>query len=96
VVGYGASTKGNVILQYCNIVPDLLPCLADRNRRKHGARTLGTNIPIVSEEEARAMNPDYFLVLPYHFLSEMLEREKDFLERGGRFIVPVPTIQLVP
>jgi hypothetical protein len=96
VVGYGASTKGNVILQYCNIVPDLLPCLADRNRRKHGARTLGTDIPIVSEEEARAMNPDYFLVLPYHFLPEMLEREKQFLEQGGRFIVPVPTIQLVP
>jgi hypothetical protein len=96
VIGYGASTKGNVILQYCNILPELLPYLADRNRRKHGARTLGTNIPIVSEEEARAMNPDYFLVLPYHFLPEMLEREKPFLERGGRFIVPVPTIQLVP
>jgi C-methyltransferase-like protein/methyltransferase family protein/putative zinc binding protein len=96
VVGYGASTKGNVILQYCNISPDLLPCLADRNPRKHGARTLGTDIPIVSEEEARAMAPDYFLVLPYHFLPEMLEREKAFLGRGGRFIVPVPTIQLVP
>lgn len=96
VIGYGASTKGNVILQYCNISPDLLPYLADRNPRKHGARTLGTDIPIVSEEEARRMKPDYFLVLPYHFLPEMLEREKPFLERGGRFIVPVPTIQLVP
>jgi hypothetical protein len=96
VVGYGASTKGNVILQYCNISRDLLPCLADRNPRKHGARTLGTDIPIVSEEDARAMMPDYFLVLPYHFLPEMLEREKPFLERGGRFIVPVPAIQLVP
>jgi hypothetical protein len=96
VVGYGASTKGNVILQYCNISPDLLPCLADRNPRKHGARTLGTDIPIVSEENARAMAPDYFLVLPYHFLPEMLEREKAFIGRGGRFIIPVPTIQLVP
>jgi hypothetical protein len=96
VIGYGASTKGNVILQYCGILPDLLPYLADRNSRKHGARTLGTNIPIVSEQEARGMKPDYFLVLPYHFLPEMLEREKPFLERGGRFIVPVPTIQLVP
>jgi len=96
VVGYGASTKGNVILQYCDIQPDLLPCLADRNPRKHGARTLGTDIPIVSEDEARAMKPDYFLILPYHFLPEMLEREKLFLGRGGRFIVPVPTIQLIP
>lgn len=96
VIGYGASTKGNVILQYCDIGLDLLPYLADRNPRKHGACTFGTNIPIISEEEARAMKPDYFLVLPYHFLPEMLEREKAFLERGGKFIVPVPTVQLVP
>jgi SAM-dependent methyltransferase len=96
VIGYGASTKGNVILQYCGIGIDLLPYLADRNPRKHGARTFGTNIPIVSEEKARSMNPDYFLVLPYHFLPEMLEREKAFITRGGRFIVPVPTVQLVP
>ncbi len=96
VIGYGASTKGNVILQYCDIGTELLPCLADRNPRKHGARTLGTNIPIISEEEARSMKPDYFLVLPYHFLSEMAEREKEFIAGGGRFIVPVPTVQLVP
>lgn len=96
VLGYGASTKGNVILQYCNIGTDLLPYLADRNPRKHGARTIGTNIPIISEEDARAMAPDYFLVLPYHFLPEMLDREKDFIAGGGRFIVPVPTTQIVP
>ena len=68
----------------------------DRNPRKHGARTLGSDIPIIGEEEARAMKPDYFLVLPYHFLPEMLKREKEFVDRGGRFIVPVPTVQLVP
>lgn len=96
VIGYGASTKGNVILQYCDIGTDLLPYLADRNQRKHGARTFGTNIPIISEEQARSMTPDYFLVLPYHFLPEMLDREKAFIARGGRFIVPVPTVQLVP
>jgi 2-polyprenyl-3-methyl-5-hydroxy-6-metoxy-1,4-benzoquinol methylase len=96
VLGYGASTKGNVILQYCNIGTDLLPFLADRNPRKHGAHTVGTNIPIISEEDARAMTPDYFLVLPYYFLPEMLDREKLFIARGGRFIVPVPTTQLVP
>lgn len=95
VIGYGASTKGNVILQYCDIGVDLLPYLADRNSRKHGAHTLGSNIPIISEEKARSMMPDYFLVLPYHFLPEMLDREKIFIARGGRFIVPVPTVQFV-
>ncbi len=96
VIGYGASTKGNVILQYCDITRDLVPYLADRNPRKHGGSTLGTDIPIISEEEARAMKPDYFLVLPYHFLPEMLKREQEFVDRGGRFIVPVPTVQLIP
>ena len=57
---------------------------------------LRANIPIVSEEKARGMKPDYFLVLPYHFLPEMLEREKEFVACGGRFIVPVPTVQLIP
>ncbi len=96
VIGYGASTKGNVILQYCGITSDLVPYLADRNPRKHGGSTLGSDIPIISEEEARRKKPDYFLVLPYHFLPEMRKREKDFIDRGGRFIVPVPTVQLIP
>lgn len=93
---YGASTKGNVLLQYCGIDPSLVPLAADRNPKKWGAKTLGTDIPIVSEEEARAKHPDYFLVLPYHFLEEMLVRERAFVERGGKFIVPVPTVKLVP
>ena len=93
---YGASTKGNVLLQYCNIGPDLVPFAADRNSMKWGAKTLGSNIPIISEEEARAKKPDYFLVLPYHFLDEMLVREREFIERGGKFIVPVPHVKLAP
>jgi len=93
---YGASTKGNVLLQYCGITPDLVPFAAERNPRKWGMLTIGTNIPIISEEEARAQNPDFFLVLPYHFLDEMIEREKDFINRGGKFIIPVPTVRLVP
>ncbi len=93
---YGASTKGNVLLQYCGLTERLIPVAAERNPREWGARTLGSNIPIVSEEEARAMKPDYFLVLPYHFLDEMMEREKEFIGRGGRFIVPVPTVKVVP
>lgn len=93
---YGASTKGNVLLQYCELNEELVPFAAERNPRKWGARTLGSDIPIVSEEDARAMNPDYFLVLPYHFLDEMLRRENEFISRGGKFIVPVPYVKLVP
>lgn len=93
---YGASTKGNVLLQYFGLTERTIPYSADRNPRKWGTRTLGSNIPIISEEEARKMKPDYFLVLPYHFLDEMLPREKDFTKRGGKFIVPVPSIRIVP
>lgn len=93
---YGASTKGNVLLQYCGITSDMVPYAADRNPRKVGTTTLGTDIPIISEEDARAMNPNYFLVLPYHFLPEMLEREQEFIGRGGKFIVPVPHVHLAP
>ena len=93
---YGASTKGNVLLQYCGLNQEIIPYAADRNPRKWGTRTLGSNIPIISEEDARAMNPDYFLVLPYHFLDEMKVREKNFIDRGGKFIVPVPNVKLIP
>lgn len=93
---YGASTKGNVLLQYCGLNEQIIPFAAERNPRKWSTRTLGSNIPIISEEEARAMNPDYFLVLPYHFLDEMLVREKEFIARGGKFIVPVPSVKVVP
>ena len=63
---------------------------------KWGARTLGSNIPIISEEDSRKMKPDYYLVLPYHFMDEIIEREHEFTKRGGQFIVPVPTIKVVP
>lgn len=93
---YGASTKGNVLLQYCGLNGDLVPYAAERNPRKWGTQTLGSDISIISEQQARDLKPDFFLVLPYHFLDEMLVREKEFLEGGGKFIVPVPTIRVVP
>jgi hypothetical protein len=92
---YGASTKGNTILQYAGLDSDLISCAADRNEDKWGSRTIRTNIPIVSEEESRSMKPDYYLVLPWHFLDEFLERESTFLEGGGRFIVPLPRVHIV-
>ncbi|TAK86059.1 MAG: class I SAM-dependent methyltransferase [Betaproteobacteria bacterium] len=92
---YGASTKGNTILQWCGIDKSIIDCAADRNPDKHGARTLGTDIPIVSEEESRAMNPDYYLVLPWHFRKAFLEREKEMLKRGVGLIFPLPTVEVV-
>ena len=92
---YGASTKGNTILQWCGLGREEIECCADRNPDKHGARTLGTDIPIVSEEESRAMRPDYYLVLPWHFRVEFLEREKAALDSGIGMIFPLPTIEIV-
>jgi hypothetical protein len=92
---YGASTKGNTILQWCGIDNNIIDCAADRNPDKHGARTLGTDIPIVSEAESRAMKPDYYLVLPWHFRDEFLEREREALARGVGMIFPLPTIEIV-
>ena len=92
---YGASTKGNTILQWCRLDHGIIDCAADRNPDKFGASTLGTGIPIISEAESRAMNPDYYLVLPWHFKEEFLRREKETLKKGVGFIFPLPTIQVV-
>jgi hypothetical protein len=93
---YGASTKGNTILQYAGIDSTLVPYAADRNPDKHGSETIGTHIPIVSEERSRALQPDYYLALPWHFMDEFLDREHEFLDRGGKFIVPMPVVKIVP
>lgn len=95
VLGYGASTKGNVILQHCHITPDLIPAIAEINEDKYGAFTPKTNIPIISEQEALARKPDYFLVLPWHFRENFLETKKKYLESGGHFIFPLPEIEIV-
>lgn len=92
---YGASTKGNTILQFCGIDRNLIECAAERNPDKYGARTLGTDIPILSEADSRQMNPDYYLVLPWHFKAEFIERERESLRKGVGFIFPLPTIEIV-
>lgn len=94
VHGYGASTKGSTTLQYCGITSELVPAIADRNPRKWGQYTIGSQIKIISEEESRAAKPDYYLVLPWHFLAEFKTRETEFLKRGGKFLVPMPTVHL--
>jgi NDP-4-keto-2,6-dideoxyhexose 3-C-methyltransferase len=95
VYGYGASTKGNTLLQLFGITPDLLTAIAERSPYKFGLRTIGTNIPIVSEEEMRAAKPDYLLVLPWHFIDDFVKREKDFIAAGGKLIVPCPKFEII-
>jgi hypothetical protein len=95
IIGYGASTKGNVLLQFCGITENEVTAIAEVNEDKFGTFTPGTRIPIISEAEARAMNPDYFLLLPWHFKEGILQREAEFLRNGGRMIVPFPEIEIV-
>jgi hypothetical protein len=95
VIGYGASTKGNVLLQFCGITPDMMPCIAEVNEDKFGCFTPGTLIPIVPEQQARDMEPDYFLVLPWHFRDAIIAREADFRARGGKLVFPLPTLDIV-
>ncbi|MGH7085828.1 MAG: methyltransferase C-terminal domain-containing protein, partial [Acetobacteraceae bacterium] len=95
VLGYGASTKGNVVLQFCGVTTAEVGAIAEVNPDKFGAFTPGTAIPIIPESEARAMRPDYFLVLPWHFKAGILQREAEFLAGGGRMIFPFPEIEIV-
>ena len=92
---YGASTKGNVLLQYYGLDASLITGAVERSPEKYGRVTVGTNIPIYDEEYARSQNPDYFLVLPYAFIDEFVEREQAFRRRGGRFIVPLPELRVI-
>jgi NDP-4-keto-2,6-dideoxyhexose 3-C-methyltransferase len=95
VYGYGASTKGNTLLQYYGIDSSLMSAIAERQAQKVGKLTAGSWIPIVSEDEMRAARPDYLFVLPWHFMNEFYRREQSFLRGGGKFIVPLPDLQVI-
>ena len=95
IVGYGASTKGNVILQYCGINEKLINKIAEVNKYKFGRYTPGTNIKIVSEKKAMKNVPDYLLVLPWHFKDHIIKREDKFLKKGGKLIFPLPDIEII-
>lgn len=95
ICGYGASTKGNTLLQWFGLDNTLIDAIAERSPYKFGLKTIGTNIPILSEEEVRNMKPDYMLVLPWHFISEFIKREDDYLSNGGKFIVPCPKFEII-
>jgi len=95
ILGYGASTKGNVVLQFCGFTPADIPAIAERNPEKYGRFTPGTLIPMIAEQEARDRHPDYFLALPWHFRDEFLRRERAFLEAGGKILFPLPEVAVV-
>jgi cyclopropane fatty-acyl-phospholipid synthase-like methyltransferase len=95
VIGYGASTKGNVILQYCNINQELIPYIAEVNKFKHGRYTPGSKIKIISEQQAKKMSPDYFIVFPWHFKNFIINKEKKFIKRGKKIIFPLPDIEII-
>ena len=91
----GASTKGNVIIQFCGLTKNMIPYAAERNPEKFGRYTPGSFIPIISEKRSRALNPDFYLVMPWHFKKEIVSREKFFLNKGGKLIFPLPNIHMV-
>ena len=96
VHGYGASTKGNTLLQYFGIDKSLLPLIWERQPQKWGRTTVGTRIPIISEEEGRKRSPSYLFILPWHFAPEFQTREKEYLAKGGAMVIPLPKFKVVP
>lgn len=95
VYGYGASTKGNVLLQYCNFTPEDIRAIAEVNEEKFGRCTPGTRIPIASEADVRRQNPDFMLVLPWHFRNGIVRREAAYLAAGGQLVFPLPRLECV-
>ena len=95
VLGYGASTKGNVILQFCEIDNKLVNYIVDVNPFKKNRITPGTNIKIINENDFLRKKVDYLLVLPWHFKNHILKKEKKFINNNGKFIFPLPDIEII-
>lgn len=95
MIGYGASTKGNIVLNYCNIGPSQLSAICDANPEKWGRVTPGSNIPIISKAEMRERNPDYLFVFIWHFHREVLEDEREFVMQGGKIVFDLPKLHIV-
>lgn len=95
IAGYGASTKGNVLLQFCGFTSDHISSIAEVNKDKFYKYTPGTKIPILPEEQVKLMRPDYLLVLPWHFRDHIIRRESAYLNSGGKLIFPLPEIEII-
>ncbi len=92
---YGASTRGNIVLQYFGLDSTIISGIADKNSDKWGKKTVGSLIPIFSPEKMREANPDYLLVNTWHFLNEIVNQEKDYFDKGGKFIVALPEFKVI-
>jgi SAM-dependent methyltransferase len=92
---YGASTRGNTLIQYFGLNSKLIPYAVERNPEKWGKKIASLGIPIISEEQAREQKPDYMFVLPWFFKEEFLKREKNYLASGGHFIFPLPYFEVI-
>jgi len=95
IIGYGASTKGNVILQFCNIDNKLMPYIVDINPDKRNKYTPGTNIKIINDFDLKKKKFDYLVVLPWHFRDFIIEKEKNYLKKGKKLIFPLPDIEII-
>jgi hypothetical protein len=95
VAGYGAPAKGNTLLNYCGIGPELLAFTVDRSPHKQGRFLPGSRIPVVAPERLRAVHPDYVFILPWNLQDEVVEQMHDVREWGGRFVVPIPRVRVV-
>lgn len=95
VMAYGASTKFNTVLQLFGIDDSLISAIAERSPEKYGRRTVGSNIPIISEEEMREKQPDYLVIGPFQFLAEFMERESEYLQKGGKFVCLMPSFEII-
>ncbi len=93
---YGASTKGNTILQFCGIDTKFITAAADSNPFKFNKIMIGSEIPIFDEEKMRKSKPDYLLSLPYSFTYAFVERERKLIKSGTKFIVPLPRVKIIP
>ena len=92
---YGASTKGNTLLQYYGIDNTMIEFAVERSPEKWGKFTIGSGIEIISEDKARKLNPKYFFVMPYAFINEFIKRETKWLNGGGEFILPYPNFKIL-
>ncbi len=95
IVGYGAAAKGNTLLNYFQIGPDLLDYIIDTTPLKWGCYSPGMHIPIVHPDELKINPPDYVFLLVWNYADAILEKERELREKGVKFIIPVPTVRVV-
>ena len=95
ILGYGASTKGNIVLNHCKIKDDKIKFICDGSKKKRSLYTPGSNIKIISKQEMRKIKPDYLLVLIWSFRNEVIQQEIDFLKKGGKLVFHLPRFHIV-